>query len=408
MSVFDQAVGTTGFRNDPYPTYHAVRAADPVHWSEAWGCWVLTRHADVVATLQDPETFSSRGRVTNVIERTYPSAFLQQTRPLLDHFKQGLINADPPDHTRLRRLIQKTFLPRTLERLRPRVESVVNDLLDAIPPEAEADLVRDLTHPLPVIVIAELLGVPREMRDQFKRWSAEILEFQAVPRADPAVVLRSQTALLECRSYLRTVVEERRRSPREDLLSDLARVEEAGDCLSEEELMSTGVALLVAGHETTTNLIASALYLLLRHPEELARLRTHPELLPAAIEETLRFESPLQRVGRTATRDVRIGERQIRRGDSVLALLGAANRDPEAFPEPDRFDIGRSPNRHVAFGSGPHFCIGAALARLEAPIALAAVRRRWPDLRLGTGPFEWNSGVMRGLRSLPVIISAAS
>lgn len=402
MSELDALLLSPEFRNNPYPVYQRLRTENPVHWSDHWGCWVLTRFADVTAVLQDFGRFSSRGRVTNVIQRECPPEFLGQVQPLMAHFSQGLINVDPPDHTRLRRLVQKTFLPKTLDRLRPRIESIVEDLLPAPGASGEMDLVRDLSYPLPVIVIAELLGVPAGMRDHFKRWSSEILEFQAVPRADPALILKSQKALLEIRDYLREVIRERLREPREDLLSELAAVEEQGEMLSEEELLSTGVALLVAGHETTTNLISSAIWLFLRHPEARRQLRERPEMIPGAIEEVLRFEGPLQRVGRTATMDVELDGRPIRAGQTVLSLIGAANRDPAQFAEPERFDIARAPNRHVAFGSGPHFCLGAGLARLEAPMVIRAVLQRFPDLRLADVEYEWHSGVMRGLKSLPL------
>ncbi|MEW6305629.1 MAG: cytochrome P450 [Verrucomicrobiota bacterium] len=402
--MFDAAVATAEFRNAPYRAYTALRATDPVHWCAPWGCWVLTRYDDIAAVLQDFARFSNRGRVTNVIQREFPDTFLEQIKPLLHHFSKGLINVDPPDHTRLRRLVQKTFLPKTLERLRPRVHTLVGELLDHAAPRGRMDLVAELTFPLPVIVIAELLGVPPDMRERFKNWSTTILEFQAVPRPDQTVILQSQAAIVEMRAYLKEVVAERRRAPREDLLSELAAAEEQGDRLTEDELLSTGVSLLVAGHETTTNLIASAVLLLLQHPEQLAALRADVALLPGAIEETLRYESPLQRLGRTALVDVEIRGRKIKKGQTVLSLLGAANRDPAQFPDADRFDIRRNPNRHLAFGNGIHFCLGAPLARLEAPIAIAELLRRFPKLSLERAPHEheWHSGVMRGLESLPV------
>jgi pimeloyl-[acyl-carrier protein] synthase len=403
MVEFDQMLGTSGFRDNPYPFYRQLQTEDPVHWCEPWRCWVLTRYQDVAPILMDPHQFSNQGRVTNVIQREYPSEFLSQVQPLLHHFSRGLINVDPPDHTRLRRLVQKTFLPKTLERLRPHVQRLVDDFLDRVVDSGHCDLVADLAFPLPVTVIAELLGVPAEMRDSFKHWSVTILQFQAAPRPPQDVILRSQQAIGELRGYLKSVADERRKQPREDLISELVAVEEAGERLTEDELLSTGVGLLVAGHETTTNLIAGAIWLLLRHPEQLARLRRESALMNTAIEEVLRYESPLQRLTRTVSSEVAVGGRPIKQGQTLMMLLGAANRDPAQFPEPDRFDIAREPNRHIAFGQGIHFCLGAPLARLEAPIAVNTILRRLPNLRLAShDPLEWHSGVMRGLKTLPL------
>jgi hypothetical protein len=313
-----------------------------------------------------------------------------------------VINLDPPDHTRMRRLLQKTFLPRTLERLSTEIHRTTRELLDAADARGDVDLVRDLAYPLPVSVIAELLGVPREDREQLKRWSATIMEFQAVPLPTAEAILRSQAGIVEMRNYLREIVHDRRTNPREDLISELVALEVEGDRLAEDELLSTCLTLLVAGHETTTNLIGSAIWLLLRYPEQRARLRREPGLMASAIEEVLRFESPLHRVGRTALSDSEVAGTRIRKGETVFLLLASANRDPAQFADPDTFDIARTPNKHIAFGYGIHFCLGAALARLEAPIAINAFFERWPDARLRDTPLEWHSGVMRGLSALPI------
>ena len=248
----------------------------------------------------------------------------------------------------------------------------------------------------------ELLGIPPARRQDFKRWSGAILEFQAVPRAEAEVTLRSQKALLELRDYFRSVFAERRREPREDLISDLVAVEEQGDRLSEEELLSTCVSILIGGHETTTSLLTSAIWLLLNHPDQLRQLRETPALITGAVEESLRYESPFQRLGRVANEDVELANQRIHKGQTVLSLLGAANRDPEPFPDPDRFDIRRAPARNLAFGHGIHFCLGAALARLEASIAIPTVLCRLPRLELDTQDVQWNMGVLRALKALPV------
>jgi pimeloyl-[acyl-carrier protein] synthase len=402
MNAFDAAVTTNEFRNNPYPHYAQLRESDPVHWCEPWGCWVLTRYADICSVLQDFGTYSNRGRVTNTIEREYPRDFLQTIKPLLSHFKQGLINVDPPDHPRLRRLIQKAFIPKTLEILRPKIEQLVAELLGNVSSRSSFDLIQEFAYPLPVQVIAEMLGVPPSMRETFKEWSYTILQFQAVPRADQQSILTSQTALVAMRTYLAEVVADRRKNPTDDLLGELVRVEEEGTRLSHEELLSTGVSLLVAGHETTTNLIANATYLLLKNPAQREVLMSNPALYPAAVEESLRVEAPLQRLGRSVVKPSTIGGKRIDEGKTVLSLLGAANRDPGQFAAPDSFDLTRRDNKHIAFGSGIHFCLGAALARLEGPIALKALFARYPKLQLANESVEWHSGVMRGPKELSV------
>ena len=404
MNAFDAAVNSDGFRNDPYPFYARLRESDPVHWCEPWGCWVLTRYADICAVLQDHATFSNRGRVTNTIQREYPGEFLQRIQPLLSHFAQGLINSDPPDHTRLRRLIQKAFIPKTLEILRPKIETLVAELLGNVAGRPSFDLIHEFAYPLPVQVIAEMLGVPPSMRETFKEWSYTILQFQAVPRADQATILVSQKALVEMRGYLAEVVADRRKNPTDDLLGELVRVEEEGTRLSHEELLSTGVSLLVAGHETTTNLIANATYLLLKNPAQRELLMANPALYAPTVEEALRCEAPLQRLGRSVLKTSTVGGKTIEEGKTVLSLVGAANRDPGQFAAPDKFDITRRDNKHIAFGSGIHFCLGAALARLEAPIALKALFGQHPKLHLASETVEWHSGVMRGPKELRVAL----
>ena len=400
-NAFDATTNSPAFRDNPYPFYAALRESDPVHWCEPWGCWVLTRYADITAVLQQPELYSNRGRVTNTIQREYPAEFLQRIQPLLKHFAQGLINSDPPDHTRLRKLTQKAFIPRTLEILRPKIETLVTELLGNCAAAAKSgrfDLVKEFAYPLPVQVIAEMLGVPPGMRETFKHWSHTILQFQAVPRADQETILVSQKALVEMRGYLAEVTEDRRKNPTDDLLGELVRVEEEGSRLTREELLSTGVSLLVAGHETTTNLIGSAAWLLLTNPAQREALMSNPALYPPMVEEALRYESPLQRLGRTTMRDSVIAGTPIKLGQTVLTLLGAANRDPAQFAAAEQFDLARKDNKHIAFGSGIHFCLGAALARLEAPIALRALFARFPRLAPASDKYEWHSGVMRGLK----------
>lgn len=390
------------FYQDPYPAYAKLLAGARVAWSDSLAAWVMPRYDDVQATLLDTQHFSSRGRVLAVLDRLPPD-LRQHFQPFENHFSSGLINADPPDHARLRALVTKAFAPKATEALRPRIQQLVDELLDAALPRGELDIIQDFAYPLPAIVIAEILGVPPEARDDFKRWSDSILSFQGAGVVSPELLDRVQDDLLAMRAFLAALLDDRRAHPRDDLLTHLVRAEIEGDRLTPAELLTTSVLLLIAGHETTTNTITNTLFCLLRRPEQLARLRAEPRLLPSAVEEGLRFESPLQRNPRRMTADYEYAGAPLRRGDYVLQLFGSANRDPRVFPDPDRFDLARAPNRHLSFGFGIHFCVGAPLARLEAPIALGTVLRRLPNLRLAGKPFAWRRhGLIRGLDALPV------
>ena len=401
---FDGELEAGSFDDDPYPVYDMLRAAAPVYRSEAVGAWLLTRYDDVSSTLRDPARFSSSGRF-NAVLGGLDAEDRASVRPLEDHFSIGLLASDPPDHTRLRGLINRAFTPRVVEALRPRIETLVEGMIDALLANPEPDLLRDLAYPLPATVIAELLGAPAEDRDAFKVWSDGILAFQGTGRASPGLLRRSQADLLEMRAYLTRLLDERRRTPADDLLSRMVAAEAEGDKLTEGELLTTCVTLLTAGHETTTNLIANGLLTLLRHPGQLALLRGSPELMPSAVEEMLRFESPLQRNPRRMTADVELRGETLQAGDFVFQVLGAANRDPQQFPDPHRFDITRKPNRHLAFAMGIHFCLGAPLARLEASIAIGSVLRRLPALRLASDAVEWHRhGLLRSLKALPVAV----
>jgi pimeloyl-[acyl-carrier protein] synthase len=309
---------------------------------------------------------------------------------------------DPPDHTRLRRLVNKAFTPRVAESLRPRVMGLVDELLDAVASRREMELVHDLAYPLPVIVIAALLGVPSEDRDRFKEWSdtltALLDPLQANRGLEPC-----QRAYEELTVYMRGVFEARRREPRDDLISALVAVEEQGEKLDETDLQALVMLILGAGHETTTNLIANAVLALLRHPAERRRLQDDPALIATAVEEFLRYDSPVQATDRVALEDCEIGGRPFRAGSTALMLLGSANRDPARFADPDRLDLGRTDNDHLSFGHGIHFCLGAALARVEAQVAVNALLARFPDLDGETAPRHWKrSLVLRGPTALRV------
>ena len=400
MGEFDPLLTSHEFAQNPYPTYHLLRREAPIYWSDLWGCWILTRYRDIVSTLQNPRRFSSVGRLTAAME--LPQDVREQVRPLVRHYSQGLINVDPPDHTRLRQLVHKAFLPGTVGAMAGYVEGIVERLIEEVQPRGKMDIIRDFAYPLPVTVIARLMGVPPADHGKLKRWSGKIVEFMATPKPAPEVLMSSQDALLALQDYFRSTFRRRRVEPRDDLISALVAAEEAGERLTEEELISTCVTLLIGGHETTTYLISSGVLALIQHPEQLRKLRANPDGARMAVEEMLRYEGPFQRNRRLATEAVELDGHLIQKGQLLVQMLGAANRDPAVFPNPDSFDIERHPNRHVSFGHGPHFCIGAPLARLEAPIAINALLRRLPNLELATDELAWKNTVFRGLERLPV------
>jgi len=377
--------------DDPYPLYRRLRTQDSVHQTPL-GMWVLTRYDDVALFLRDPR-FGRRGFGEIISARFGHTGFTNT-----------MLLQDPPDHTRLRTLVSRAFTPRAIEGLRGQIQGIVDGLLNAMLDRGEADLIADFAYPLPVSVINEMLGVPAEDRTLFRQWSFDIARsLDAIVLPDPDVIARGRAAGAAIGSYFEDLIAERRRTPRADLLSAMIAVEEAGDRLSTEELLATGLLLFLAGHETTTNLVGNGMLALLRHPGELRRLRQDPALVESGVEELLRYDSPVQRVSRLAYEDVTVGDRTILAGSVVLGLLGAANRDPDQFPEPDRLDLGRRDNRHLAFGWGIHFCLGAPLARLEGQLAFATLLRRLPRLALATERVEWRqTATLRGLEALPV------
>jgi pimeloyl-[acyl-carrier protein] synthase len=387
---------------DPYPLYHQLRAADPVHRSPL-GFWVLTRHADVLAVLRDAR-MSRDPRRSERMELLRSSAEVDELLSS-EEAAPSMLFVDPPDHTRLRALVTKAFTPGAVERLRPRIEAIVAELLDRAVNAGEMDVVEDLAYPLPVTVICELFGVPEPDRDRFRAWSRELVRLldPLVPADSLERALRARQAL---RAYLRELIAERRAHPTGDLLTALIATEDQGRQLSEPELVSMCVLLLVAGHETTVNLIANGTLALLRNPEARAGLRVGAELPGSAVEELLRYDSPVQFTSRHALADLEIGGRHVRAGETAISVLGAANRDPAQFPDPDRLDLARAPNRHLAFGGGIHFCLGAPLARVEARIAIGALLARLPGLELGPRPpVRRDTVTLRGLSSLPVTVS---
>ena len=388
FNPFDPAVVA-----DPYPYYRLMRERDPVHRNNSIRAWFLTRHADVDELLRD-DRFSSDGTQG---ERYVPPP------PGRGRPGRSMLVVDPPDHTRLRNLVSKAFTPRMVERLRPRIESITADLVDGLAGQPTADLISRFAYPLPVIVIAEMLGVPARDRAQFQEWSAVV-----VRGLDPFLDRATQDAVFDARDaligYLRGIIDERRREPADDLITAMIAARDKGDFLSEGELVAMCNLLLVAGHETTVNLIGGGTLALLRNRDQLERFRREPALARTAVEELLRYSPPVQWTGRVATVEMELGGRRIAPHQSVVGILAAANRDPEVFEEPDRLDIGRDPNPHVAFGRGIHFCLGAPLAKLEARIALPMLLERFPDLRLAGEPEPRPTWNLRGLARLPVAL----
>ena len=377
----DERLSTPEFLEDPYPIYDEFREVAPVHWSEAWDCWLLSRYDDVNAMLRDAKHYSSVGTTERFLQQL-PAAALRELQPLYQHFTSGMVRLDPPEHTRIRSLTNRAFTPRVVEAIRPRIQHIVDELIDAFQATGRFDLISEFAYPLPAQAFAGLIGFPLEDCDRFKVWSVEIAAFHGTGRADPVVAQQSQKALLEARQWLGELAEDRRRNPREDLLTRFVQAEEAGDRLSESEMFSTCVTFMIGGHETTTNLIGNGMLALLQQPDQWELLRQQPELIESAVEEMLRFDAPTQRAHRIAASDIELRGQTIRQGTFVQAVLGAANRDPAQFDCPDRFDITRQNNKHVSFGAGPHYCVGAPLSRLEAKIAIPALMERLPNLRL--------------------------
>ena len=382
------------FIADPYPTYHRLRAEDPVHHSPL-GFWVLTRYEDVVAALRDP-------RLVKEPIAAFVAARFGAAMPAMG---LSMLDRDPPDHTRLRGLVNKAFTPRVVEALRPHIQKIVDGLLARVEGAGTMDLIEEFAYPLPVTVICQMLGVPVEDRERFKQWGLDIargLDAILLP-PDSDVARRSVAARHALADYFRGLIAERRAAPRGDMLSDLIAAEEAGDKLREDELLATCILLLVAGHETTVNLIGNGTLALLRHPEQLRRLRENPGLIASAVEELLRYDGPVQRTARIPSADVTFDGLTIGKGEMVMPFIGAADRDPAQFPDPDRLDITRTDNRHIAFGWGIHFCLGAPLARVEGQIAIGTLVQRLPKLALATDRPEYRQSLtLRGLTTLPV------
>ena len=403
----DQKLASPDFFLDPYPVYQELREQAPVYWSQVLHSWVLTRYADILASLRESHLLSSAGRMVSLLDQL-PAPLRENLRMVDCHYAATLPFMNPPDHTRVRALLGKSFNTQVVERMRPQIQGLVDNLLGLVRSRGQMDVVWDLAYPLPITVISILLGVPAEDRDQFKRWTYEIFGIFSSGRALAETSECGKQSLIEARNYLTGLIAQRRCEPREDLISQLIAAEERGERLTAEELLANCVTLYVAGHETTTGLIGNGVVALLRNPEQLAKLRKDTTLIGSTVEEILRYDGSLQRNWRLATADLEIAGKQIRKGEMVSQLLGAANRDPAQFSEPDRFDITRRDNRHLGFGYGLHFCIGATLARIETQIAIQTLLLRFPEMALENERVEWRSDyTFRSLKALPVVFHPA-
>jgi cytochrome P450 len=387
--------------DDPYPTYRRLLAESPTIWDETHRMWLVAGHAEVLEAMRMPDT-----SVVTAAARIRPALGPDAARfeRLITAISRFLTRIDPPDHTRLRNLVQKAFTLQAVERMESVITALVDQFLAGLPRAGTFDVMATLAVPLPIVVIARLLGVPPDDEARIKQWSDDLA---SVADNDPRIEVleRAQQSMDGMRTYVLDVVASRARHPGEDLISALVHAEEAGDRLSDDELFGIVQVLLIAGQETTTQLIGNGLYALMAHPEQLARLRATPSLMTKAVEECLRYDTPVQVRTRVTTKDIELGGKRIPAGQTLFLLLGAANRDARAFPDPDRFDVGRDNNHHLAFGHGIHYCLGHALARLEGRIALGALIARMPRLAADPNarPRRTPNFSLRGFTSLPVV-----
>jgi cytochrome P450 len=388
----------------PHPLYRRLRNEDPVHWSQRLGLWLVSRYEDVAAAVRDERYSTSRA---GMYRRPLTNEAQSRHEPLLAHLSRWLLLVDGPDHTRLRKLVNMAFTPRMLKVFQADIEQLTGRLIDALPRGQPIDLMPVLCNELPTAVIATMLGVPEEQRHVLRRAVEKIASFSA--RGGPELARFAEPAsegLREAVAIFDRLIAARRHEPREDLLSALIAVEADSERLSQEELYSLCVFLFIAGHDTTAALLANGILALIEHPEQLELLQADLEVyLPTAVEEFLRYESSVPRAVRQAKVDVALHDKNIRAGDTVIFLIGSANRDPQQFPNPDRLDITRQPNRHVAFGFGPHFCLGAPLARMELQIAFRALLQQQLRFELVEQP-QWRAGMgIRGVNSLKVMLT---
>lgn len=382
---------------NPYPLYERLRTEDPVHWDPYLHAWVVTRYADVI------EVFQGMSANRTPSPQRLAALGMEQLGPIARVMVRQMLFLDPPEHSRVRGLAAAAFTPRRVERLRERIQEITDSLLDGVIAAGEMDIMETVANPLPAIVTAEMFGMPTDDHRKLKDWSQDFAEMLGNFQHNPGRAGRVLASVESMTQYFQEAVRRQASHPTEGLINALATAEVDGDRLTEEEVVANVIVTMVGGQETTTNLIGNGLLTLLRHPDELEQLRDDLTIMPSAIEELLRYESPSQHTARLARHDVELGGQMIKKRDAVIAVMGAANRDPERFEEPDRLDLRRTDNRHVAFAWASHFCFGAPLARLEGQTVLSTVLRRLPHLRLATDEVEWRPNLgLRGLTGLPV------
>ena len=389
-----------GFIADPYPAYAELREGTPVIFDGPTDHWLVSRYEDVNALLRDRRFGRTYHHLATDDEMGRPST-PEWHAPFWHLVRSGILDMEPPDHTRVRRLVSKAFTPRMAEALRPHVQRLMDENVDAVAGAGEIDLIPSIAEPLPVAVIAQLLGIPDEDRHLLRPWSADICRmYELAPTEEDArIAIRACVAFSD---YLRQLSRARRADPREDLISGLAQVVDEGERLTEDELIGTCVLLLNAGHEATVNVTGNGWWSLFRHPDQLRRLRGDPSLVPGAIEELMRFDTPLQMFERWVLEDVEICGVEVPRGAELGLLFGSANHDPSVFERPDELDLGRDPNPHLTFGAGVHFCLGAPLARIELETSFATLLRRFPRMELVEEPAWKPNYIIRGLEALRV------
>lgn len=387
--------------DNPYTIYQRLRDEYPVYWNEQLQGWMITRYADVRTVLYDDRFITISAGEFNFEASPEVRAKMQTISDFLSYWTVSL---NPPEHTRLRRLLNQSFKPRLIENLAPRVQAIADELLDAVQYQGKLELMADFAYPLPALVIGEMLGIPARDRMRLKTWSQHIfMFFQKGIIGDAEAITHMHQTIAEMRDYLQAIIADHRHTPQDDIIGSMLTAEDQGQILSDEEIVATCVLLLFAGHETTMNLIGNGTLALLLHPDQYAQLRDNPDLVPAAIDEFLRYDSPAQIVFRVAKDDMTFQGQFIRAGQRVFPVIGAANRDPAQFPDPDRFDISRTPNQHLSFGHGIHFCLGMPLARMEAQIAFTTLLRRCPGMVLATDTITRRGGItLRGPAELPV------
>ncbi len=400
-----KTIFTEEILQDPYPTYARLHEEGPLHYIDAggkWAVWSIFSHTECASIAKDPRLSAKRAQQMLLpLPLSKQSEFSELARMLA----LWLIFMDPPEHTRLRKLLNTGFSAAAIEALRPQVEIIVDQMLAPLQPGSEVELMNVFANPMPVRMILEMLGIPQDLRDIFVEWSRAIAAFRGNPNRTVEEARAAQDALVQLTEFFRKTVAERRKNKGNDLISLLIDIEEEGEVLTEEELYAQCIALLFAGHETTRNLIGNGMYTLLRHPQEAAELREKPEMIRSAVEELLRYESPVQFTARVLKEDIEVCGQDIRKGWTVLCMLGAANRDPKQFKDPDQLNLKRLNNQHLAFGAGIHACIGAQLARLEGQVAIQNLVRRFPKMKLVGPRPEWASTFgLRGLNSLRVVL----